>query len=325
MNAPRAASALAVVVALAAIGATAAFGTLASAPAAGPRTAASAALAGTEWSAGTGESAGTGGAAGGESVTPTGTTETTVPSGEEAAPTPCMRHPRWRCPDLTMSAPYDLHIDRTTIRGHVLLRAASSINNHGTGPMELRVHRTPHGWAAYQAIYDRHRHAHLFRTAARLIYKYVPGERYEHPTIGAFSYWKLRHAASFQLWSIDRKRHALRLVRTGPKVDYCLRDLYRTDPLPFSPQAAVYPACSQNPHIRRDVLGTSVGWSDIYPYEYPQQWIDVTGLHGRFAFVETVDPDNLLIESNHKNDISETYVSLPSGRILGHRVGVAHP
>ena len=71
--------------------------------------------------------------------------------------------------------------------------------------------------------------------------------------------------------------------------------------------------------------GTSVGWSDIYPYEYPEQWIDVTGLSGRFAYAQIVDPENLLIESNHKNNLSETYVSLPSGLVLGHRAGVAAP
>jgi hypothetical protein len=224
-----------------------------------------------------------------------------------------------------MSAPFDLHVDRTTIPGHVLLRAASSINNHGAGPIELRAHRTRHGMAVYQAIYDRRGRAHLFHTRARLVFKYVPGQRYEHATIEAFSYWKLAHAAAFQLWSIDGQRHAVALVRSGPKVDYCLRDLIRTRPSPRSPAAPVYPACSQDPRMRRDVLGTSVGWSDVYPYEYPEQWIDVTGLRGRFAYVQMADPDNLLIEQNHENDTSETYVQLPSGRVLGQRVGVAAP
>jgi hypothetical protein len=77
--------------------------------------------------------------------------------------------------------------------------------------------------------------------------------------------------------------------------------------------------------MRSDVLGTSVGWSDVYPYKYPEQWIDVTGLRGRFAFVQIVDPDNLLAESNHANDLSETYVEVPSGRVLGYRVGVMNP
>lgn len=248
------------------------------------------------------------------------------PSGATAPPQPkaapsCAA--RLRCPDLIMSAPFHLHIDRTTIHGRVLLRAASSINNRGDGPLELRAHRTSHGTVVYQAIRGRHGKAHLFRTPAKLIYKYIPGYRYEHPSVENLSYWKLQHAAAFQLWSIDAHFHAIRLIRTGPKVDYCLRDLIRSLPSPISPRTRVYPGCSQNPSMRRDILGTSVGWSDVYPYEYPQQWIDVTGLHGRFACVQIADPDNLLRESNHHNDASETYVQFPSGRVLGHRVGVS--
>jgi len=63
----------------------------------------------------------------------------------------------------------------------------------------------------------------------------------------------------------------------------------------------------------------------VYPYEYPEQWIDVTGLRGSFAYVQIADPDSLLMESNKGNNVSETYVSLPSGRVLGHRVGVPAP
>ena len=73
------------------------------------------------------------------------------------------------------------------------------------------------------------------------------------------------------------------------------------------------------------MLGTSVGWSDVYPYEYPEQWIDVTGLRGSFAYAQIADPDNLLMESNKSNNVSETYVELPSGRVLGHRVAVPAP
>ena len=102
-----------------------------------------------------------------------------------------------RCPDLIMSAPAEVHIDRTTISGHVLLRATSSINNRGIGPLEIRAagpDRT--AWSVYQAIYDRPGRRHLFRTAAKLVFKYVPGERYEYGNAGAFSYWKLQHAAA---------------------------------------------------------------------------------------------------------------------------------
>ena len=32
-----------------------------------------------------------------------------------------------------------------------------------------------------------------------------------------------------------------------------------------------------------------------------------------------------LMESNKRNNVSETYVALPSGRVLGHRVAIAAP
>jgi hypothetical protein len=225
-----------------------------------------------------------------------------------------------------MSAPSALHLDRSTIPGRVLLRAASSVNNHGSGPLEIRARRLgTHAMAASQAIYDRTGHRHLYPLAAKLVFKYVPGERYKHETVGNFSYWKFEHAAAFQLWSIDAQRQAVQLVRVGPKVDYCLRDLKRTRPSSSSPRLPVYPACSQNPKATSDVLGTSVGWSDIYPYEYPEQWIDVTGLRGTFAYLQIADPENLLLESNESNNVSETFLTLPSGRVLGHRVGVAAP
>jgi hypothetical protein len=225
-----------------------------------------------------------------------------------------------------MSAPSELHLDRSTIPGHLLLRAASSINNHGSGPLEIRARRLgTHAMAVSQAIYDSTGHRHLYPLAAKLVFKYVPGERYEHETVGNFSYWKFEHAAAFELWSLDAQRRAVQLVRVGPKVDYCLRDLKRTRPSGSSPRLPAYPACSQNPNAKSDILGTSVGWSDIYPYEYPEQWIDVTGLRGTFAYLQIADPENLLLESNKSNNVSETYLTLPSGRVLGHRVGVAAP
>jgi hypothetical protein len=254
-------------------------------------------------------------------TTTTTTTTKTIPAN------PCLRKAlHLRCPDLVMSAPSELHLDTTTIPGRVLLRATSSVNNLGAGPIELRARRRAHRrWIVSQAIYDRRGHAHLFRTRVRLVYKYIPGYRYEYGYVGSTSYWKVRHLAAFQLWSLNAHRKLERLVRTGPKVDYCLRDLARTHPSRRSPSSAVYPGCSEQAGISHDLFGTSVGWSDIYPYGYPEQWIDVTGLRGRFAFVQIVNPQGLWWESNSRNNASETFVALPSGRILGRRVGVPAP
>ena len=65
-----------------------------------------------------------------------------------------------------------------------------------------------------------------------------------------------------------------KMLRTGPKVAYCLRDLERTRPgLARSPGSAHYPACSNNSQAQHVTVGTSVGWADIYPPTYPEQWI----------------------------------------------------
>jgi hypothetical protein len=254
------------------------------------------------------------------------------PPGEAAptpspSPNPCSQSAlRLRCPDLTMSAPSQVRLDRSTMPGHVLLRATSSVNNRGRGPLELRARRLGvHRWAVYQAIYDDRGRAHLVLTRAQLVFKFVPGDRYGYGYVGAASYWKVRHVASFELWSVTAQLAPAALVRTGPKVDYCLRDLFRTAPSTRSPAEPVYRGCSREPGITHDILGTSVGWSDVYPYRYPEQWIDVTGLHGVFAFLMRADPDGLFIESNRANDVSETFVELPSGHVLGHRVGIASP
>lgn len=241
-------------------------------------------------------------------------------------PNPCANPlEELRCPDLVMSAPFDFVMDRKTERGHVLLRASSSINNHGTGPLELRGHRRgSRSMRVTQIIYRANGTRAFFPSQALLGFKLVSGQRYGF-TYPNFSYWKFRGAARFQLWSLDSQGKAAKLIRFGPKLFYCFRDLQRTRRSRRSPSRAVYPACSQNPKQRRVTLGTSVGWSDIYPYTYPEQYIDVTGLRGRFAYVQVADPFNRIVESNERNNVSEVLIRLPSGRVFGRRVGVSAP
>jgi hypothetical protein len=140
-------------------------------------------------------------------------------------------------------------------------------------------------------------------TGARLIFKFAH--------LSSF-WWKFYNAASFQLWRVDaRGRHTVK-VRTGPKVAYCLRDLGHTRPmLPRSPRRPHYPACSRDPNQRQVTLGTSVGWADVYPPTYPEQWIDVTGLRGCFAYVQFADPRNRIFESNENDNEAQVIVRLP--------------
>ncbi len=209
-----------------------------------------------------------------------------------------------RCPDLIMKRPSDLSIER--YEGKLLLRSTSSIDSVGAGPMEItgRRYRAGH-MHVQQRIYRRSGGSILARTGAELRFKQIPGQG---------GYWKLRDAARLEVWTVNAKGVQLRRVRTSPKLFYCLRDLQRTRPdRPRSPAREVYPGCNQDPSITRDRLGTSVGWSDIYPGGYYQQFVDVTGLRGRFALVHIADPENVLFESDETNNASRVLIRLPSG------------
>lgn len=231
-----------------------------------------------------------------------------VPSGAGAfAANPCLDPVERRtlnCPDLVMKRPYGLDLDYTAQPGRVVLRAGNSIDSVGRGPAELHGVRTRRYFMkGRQRIYRRGGGRLGITTGARLFFKYVPRQR---------RYWKFHRAAAFQLWRIDSEGRRTDLVLRGPKISYCLRDLDHTRRrLARSPATRVYPACSTDSGERRVTIGTSVGWSDVYPPSYPEQWIDVTGLRGCFAFRHVADPANGIYESNERNNSATTIVRLP--------------
>jgi hypothetical protein len=231
------------------------------------------------------------------------------PARAQVDDNPCLteRARSLRCPDLVMKPPHGLAVDVVTRPGRVLLRGGNSIDSVGRGPVELHGVRIKRRlMRGRQRIYRRAGGRIGVNTGARIVFKFIPGQAF---------FWKFRNAARFELWRLDADGRRQRFVKRGPKVAYCLRDLTRTRPgLPRSPRKRVYPSCSINPRAQRRTLGTSVGWSDIYPPGYPEQWIDVTGLRGCFAYAHTADPLNGIYESNEDNNEAEVIVRLPFRR-----------
>jgi hypothetical protein len=209
---------------------------------------------------------------------------------------------RLRCPDLVMRRPWGLYTQR--LGGRTLLRAGNVIDSVGDGPAELFGTRIgPRFMRARQRIYTRDGDRIGVPTDGRLQLKFAH--------LGRF-WWKFYNAARFELWRVDERGMRTRLVRTGPKVAYCLRDLVHTRPaLRRSPRRARYPACSNNARAEHVTLGTSVGWADVYPPTYPEQWIDVTGLRGCFAYAHIADPNNRIYESDEDNNEAQVIVRLP--------------
>jgi hypothetical protein len=241
-----------------------------------------------------------GGAATGAPEPPSGTASSRAQLDENPCITPQARE--LNCPDLVMKRPWGMYASREGRR--TLLHGGNSLDSVGRGPAELfGVREGPRYMRARQRIYKRGGGRIGLRTGARLQFKYAHLNR---------RWWKFFQAARFELWRLDRRGQRSKRVRVGPKVAYCLRDLERTRPrLPRSPARRVYPACSTSPLKRKITLGTSVGWSDIYPPTYPEQWIDVTGLRGCFAYVHIADPLNGIYESDEENNDAQVIVRLP--------------
>ena len=220
------------------------------------------------------------------------------------------------CPNLRMQPPSDLRIS-TTRSGRRLLHATNSIDSRGEGPAELRGKRNgKHYMDADQRVRLRSGGRRTIKTRAFLGFKRIPGQG---------GYWKYKDAALFEIWTLDANDNPVEKVRTGPKQYYCLRDLVRTRAMSRSPRRRVYPGCNQNRRINAVTLGTSVGWSDVYPASYHEQYIEVTGLRGRYGFFHIADPNNGIWENDESDNAGMTIVQLPSGKRLGSRGAISRP
>jgi hypothetical protein len=221
-----------------------------------------------------------------------------------AAPSPCaVPALALRCPDLVMAPPSHLRLARSP-SGRSVLRMENRIVNLGAGPAELFGQRVAAvEMHARQVIGDAAGRRRRFETGAELYYKSVPSR--------GGSYWKFQDAARFELWAVDLTARRTQLVRLGPKLDYCLRDRRRVRTGPTVRRHRFFPGCNQQVTKREVTLGTSVGWADVYPSTYPDNWIDVTGLIGCFAVVHRVDPLRHVFESNEANNVSSKIVRLP--------------
>jgi Lysyl oxidase len=213
------------------------------------------------------------------------------------------RTQRLLCPDLRIGPPSEMYV--SSYGGRVLLHATSDVRSRGRGPIEVHGKRNgPKSMKVTQRIYKVGGGHITVRTGASLHFT----------DVGSYfggSYWKVHQLASFELRPVLGDGSLGEVVRTSPKLNYCLRDLERTRPGKRSPSHAFYPSCNQDPRIKRDTLGTSVGWSDIYPADYDKQYINVSGLRGCFAFTMTVDPKHHLFESNEHDNSSHRRIALP--------------
>ena len=199
-------------------------------------------------------------------------------------------------PDLGMAPLTDLKIQKTS-DGRKLLRFSSIIVNVGEGPFELHGQRpdtdTPTMTTSQRIFDDESGHRDVPTDAVM----YFGGDGHNH--------WHVRDLESFELTRLSKGSK----VGTGAKHGFCFSDNYGSEQDPY------YTGCGQAGDLQV-TMGLSVGWGDLYRYNLPDQYIDITGLgRGRYRLEGTADADNWFQESDETNNSTWVDLRIGHGRV----------
>jgi hypothetical protein len=213
-------------------------------------------------------------------------------------------------PDLVQIMPGRVGVAtrRSATRGtRTLLTFASSVENHGTGPLIVRAARPPGSatMSAWQVVARSDGTRERVRDVGTL--RFVRG--------GGHSHWHLLGFHRYELRTVGGAS-----LRRDRKTGFCLGDRYDhtgSGRMPGEPSAAVYRRrCGLGQPSRSSLTqGISVGFGDIYPARVEGQFIDITGLRtGRYVLVQRLDPDGRLMQLHAHNDVASMLVKVVRGR-----------
>ena len=204
-------------------------------------------------------------------------------------------------PDVVIEPQFSfvIRIDTTPLPGRTLLRLSTATANIGEGRLEIRA----------RSVIDATQ-----REVVQRIYR--SDGSYSERLAGTFTH----HAEHGHFHFDDWTRFGLReigpdgeigaVVAGGAKQSFCLLDLVIHDASnPSFRRPGFYTTCGA------DVQGITPGWSDLYNFSLPGQWIDVTGLPSGVYWLEAiVDPDDRVLEADETNNSAGRLVAVfPEG------------
>ncbi len=161
--------------------------------------------------------------------------------------------------------------------------------NKGIGRLELFGGTGPGDIVnGQQRVYQR-----VFRT---------DGSTWTRPA-GWFTYHPQHGHIHFDNWTVFKLRVLNSngtpgpILRTGAKTSFCILELLHYDSsIPGHNDPPGYDSCGT-------LQGLRPGWADIYNSSLAGQFIDLTGIpDGTYYLEATVDPDNLVLESDETNN-----------------------
>lgn len=216
------------------------------------------------------------------------------------------------------------------------LRFDQIFANAGAGPMQLRfavpTGTTPPAVTASQRIFWSDGTTHQDRAAGSVEFHEAHGH-YHFESFGISSLWAVDSdgnpigAAPLR----ERRRSLDTLVRNGRKVSFCMADIYidawaakGDGPRTYNAPDCLFPASSENGSDQY-VQGITNGWSDVYDWYLPDQYMEVSGVPDGVYLLQTiVDPDGALVEANESNNCGGVYIRLsnmasaiPQATLLG--------
>jgi Lysyl oxidase len=204
-------------------------------------------------------------------------------------------------PDLAMAPIRDVRLEQTS-NGRRLLRFTAEIVNLGVGAFEIEGERGTTTdelmTNVRQRVFDTSGGSREIATIATMRFA---GDGHSH--------WHVNNLERYELTPID----STSIAGIGVKSGYCFFDNNHVDPqLPGSPGLIQYPECG-GPQSLSVVMGLSIGWGDIYFWNLPDQYIDVTALPpGRYSLRAIADPDNWFSEISDANNSISTEVIIGS-------------
>ncbi len=137
-----------------------------------------------------------------------------------------------------------------------------------------------------------------------------------------------------RLWKMDAQGHREgdAPIRTGEKIGFCLADVEIHDwakkgdgPRTYNAPDCLFPVESddQFDYLRQ---GITPGWSDVYEWYLPDQFVEVSGIPDGDYILETIaDPDGQILERRENRNncvsvrirLSDMTADIPSAQILG--------
>jgi len=212
-------------------------------------------------------------------------------------------------PDLKSLPAFDIHLEVIASEERVQIRFSNSVTNAGSGTLELDGSFTqePSTIDVKQNIY-RSDGSHFERDAGVFYYDREHG------------HWHWEGFSAYEVWSVNPDGGLDQRLAINQKVGYCIIDVSVFDPPELDQgqiQALNRPDFRQYTNCESTRQGLSVGWTDTYRDHIPGQFVDITHLsNGIYALHTTVDPINIIRESDERNNSSHVYFLLIDQQLI---------